>query len=379
MMMKTLKKTANTLTALLLMLGFGSSVAFAGPADQIVRVKNIAHVQGVTGNQLVGYGVVVGLNQTGDSTSVIFTSQTIQNILQSFGMTVTQQEVRTRDVAAVMVTATLPPFAHSGDNVDVVVSAMGDSTSLQGGTLILSELRGANNLVYATAQGPISVGGFVAGFNASSVYQNFTGAGRIPNGAVIARDMVTPLNSDPTGFNYVLTTPDYRTAANLANTLNGRFGRGTATAVDGETVHVNLPAQYQGATVQFLSDADDLAFTQDETAKVVMNERTGTVVFGGDIRLAPCAIAQGNLTITIATTNQVVQPNAFARGQTATQSNSTINASEKGRQLTFIAGAATLNSVVRALNALGVSPRDLISIVQALRTSGSLQADLEIM
>ena len=378
-MMITLRKLTTLATALALALGALGSVASAGSADNVVRVKNIAHVQGVTDNQLVGYGVVVGLNQTGDSTSVIFTSQTIQNILQTFGLSVSQTAVRTRDVAAVMVTANLPPFAHSGDNVDVVVSAMGDASSLQGGTLVLTELRAANNLVYATAQGPISVGGFVAGQNASSVYQNFTGAGRIPNGAVIARDMITPLNTDPTGFNYVLTTPDYRTAANLAAVLNGRFGRGTATPLDAETVRVNLPPNYQGQTVQFLADASDLSMTQDETAKVVLNERTGTVVFGGDIRLAPCAIAQGNLSITIATTNQVVQPNAFGGGRTATQSNSTITASEKGKQLTFIAGAATLNSVVRALNTLGVSPRELISIVQALRQAGSLQADVEIL
>jgi flagellar P-ring protein FlgI len=355
-----------------------NGVALAGPADNVVRVKNIAHVQGVTGNQLVGYGLVTGLQGTGDSTSVIFTSQTIQNILQSFGLTVTQQEVRTRDVAAVMVTATLPPFAHSGDNVDVVVSALGDSTSLQGGTLVLTELRAANNLVYATAQGPVSVGGFVAGASGSSINQNFTGAGRIPNGAVIARDMITPLQTDPSGFNYVLTTPDYKTAANLASVLNQRFGGGTAAAQDAETVHVNLPQYYHNNPVQFLADASDLSMMQDETAKVVMNERTGTVVFGGDIRLAPCAIAHGNLSITIATNNQVVQPNPFGRGNTALQTNSTINAQEKGHQLTFIAGAATLSSVVRALNALGVSPRDLIAIVQALRDAGSLQADLEL-
>lgn len=353
-------------------------MAVAGPADNVVRVKNIAHVQGVTGNQLVGYGIVTGLQGTGDSTSVIFTSQTIQNVLQSFGLTVTQQEVRTRDVAAVMVTATLPPFAHSGDNVDVVVSALGDSTSLQGGTLVLTEMRAANNLVYATAQGPVSVGGFVAGASGSSINQNFTGAGRIPNGAVIARDMITPLQTDPSGFNYVLTTPDYKTAANLASVLNQRFGGGTAAAQDAETVHVNLPQYYHNNPVQFLADASDLSMMQDETAKVVMNERTGTVVFGGDIRLAPCAIAHGNLSITIATNNQVVQPNPFGRGNTALQTNSTINAQEKGHQLTFIAGAATLSSVVRALNALGVSPRDLIAIVQALRDAGSLQADLEL-
>jgi flagellar P-ring protein precursor FlgI len=368
-----------SIIALVLSLATAGVPAYSQTMGKAVHVKDIAHVQGVTGNQLVGYGVVVGLQGTGDSTSVIFTSQTIQNILQSFGLSVAQNAVRTRDVAAVIVTATLPPFAHSGDNVDVDVSAMGDASSLQGGTLVLSELRGANNLVYATAQGPVSVGGFVAGFGGSSVNKNYTGAGRIPNGAVIARDMITPIQSDQSGFNYVLTTPDFKTAANLASVLNGHFGARTATALDAETVHVSLPSGYSGNPVQFLADASDLTFAQDELAKVVMNERTGTIVFGGDIKLAPCAIAHGDLTITITTQNQVVQPNPLASGQTALQQNSQIAASERGKQLTFIAGAATLSSVVRALNALGVSPRDLIAIVQALRASGSLQADLEIL
>jgi flagellar P-ring protein precursor FlgI len=375
--MKTLARLFQTLLALLLAIGIAGQPAFA--QNKIVRVKDIARVQGVTGNQLVGYGVVVGLQGSGDSTSVIFTSQTIQNILQSFGISVSQTAVRTRDVAAVIVTATLPPFAHSGDNVDVVVSEMGDATSLQGGTLVLTELRAANNQVYATAQGPVSVGGFVAGFGGATINSNFTGAGRIPNGAVIARDMITPLTSDPSSFNYVLTTPDYKTAANLAATLNGHFGPRTAVALDAETIHVSLPQRYVGEPVQFLADADDLAFIQDETARVVMNERTGTVVFGGDIKLAPCAIAHGDLTITITTQNEVVQPNPFASGNTALQQNTTVQANEKGKRLTFVAGAATLASVVRALNALGVSPRDLISIVQALRDAGSLQADLEVM
>ncbi len=370
---------ARTFTALALALICAGSCAWADGTGKPVLVKDIAHVQGVTGNQLVGYGVVVGLQGTGDSTSVIFTSQTIQNILQAFGLTVAQTSVRTRDVAAVMVTATLPPFAHSGDNVDVVVSAMGDATSLQGGTLVLTELRAANNIVYGTAQGPVSVGGFVAGYNGSFLNKNYTGAGRIPNGAVIARDMVTPIESSPNGFNYVLTTPDFKTAANLASVLNAHFGARTAEATDAATIHVSLPAQYAGNPVQFLADASNLSFNQDEVAKVVMNERTGTIVFGGDIRLAPCAIAHGDLTITISTQNQVVQPNAFSNGRTALQQNTSVSASEKGRQLTFIAGAATLSSVVRALNALGVSPRDLIAIVQALRESGSLQADLEIL
>jgi len=346
-------------------------------SGQVVHVKDIAHVQGVTGNQLVGYGIVVGLAGTGDTTSAIFTSQTIQNVLQSFGLSVNTQDVRTRDVAAVIVTATLPPFAHSGDNADVTVSAMGDSTTLQGGTLVMTELRAANNLVYATAQGSVSVGGFTAGFSDVGISKNYTSAGRVPNGAVIARDMITNIQQDPGGFSYVLTTPDFKTAANLASTLNGRFGSGTAGAQDAETVRVNLPGGYKGNPVQFLADASDLTLTQDQLAKVVMNERTGTIVFGGDIKLAPCAIAHGNLTITITTQNEAnVQP--FTNRPPPVVSNTGVQATEKGKQLTFIAGAASLQSVVRALNTMGVSPRDLIAIVQALRDSGSLQADLEI-
>jgi flagellar P-ring protein precursor FlgI len=358
--------------ALFLALTFAAAPAFAND----VYVKDIAHVQGVTGNQLVGYGLVTGLNGTGDSTSVIFTSQTIQNVLQTFGLSTTSNEVRTRDVAAVMVTATLPPFAHSGDNVDVTVSAMGDSTSLQGGTLILTELKAANDLVYATAQGPVSIGGFTAGFDTNGTTKNHPTAGRIPNGAVIARDMQTPIQNGD-GFNYVLTTPDFKTAANLATALNHRFGGGTAGALDAETVHVTLPGAYHNNPVQFLADASDVSLAQDQLAKVVMNERTGTIVFGGDIKLAPCAIAHGNLSITISTEQKFV-PASFSQTGGGTQTNTRVTAREEKKQLTFVAGAATLQSVVRALNTMGVTPRDLIAIVQALREAGALQADLEI-
>ena len=361
-----------------LLSAFAPTAAFA----QIVRVKDVTRVQGVTNNQLVGYGVVTGLGGTGDSTQVIFTSQTIQNILQSFGISTALQSVRTRNVAAVVVTANLPPFAHSGDNADVIVSSMGDATSLQGGTLVLTELRAANNLVYATAQGPVSVGGFsiatggAGGQNSISV--NFTAAGRVPQGAVIARDMQTNLRTDPAGFSYVLTSPDYQTAARLAAVLNARFGP-IANALDAETVHVNLPKPYLNNQVQFLADAGELQLNASEIAKVVLNERTGTVVMGGDITLAPCAIAHGNLSITITTTNQVVPASPFTNAQNSTQTNTRIQATESGHKLLFISGAPTLAQVVRALNTIGVSPRDLIAIVQALRESGSLQADVEII
>jgi flagellar P-ring protein FlgI len=347
---------------------------------QGVLLKDIANVQGVTSNQLIGYGIVTGLNQTGDSTSVLFTSKTIQNILQTFGLSTNSTDVRTRDVAAVMVTAKLPPFAHSGDNADVLVSALGDSTTLQGGTLMLTELRGANNLVYATAQGPISVGGFSADTGTgNSIAKNFVTAGRVPGGAVIARDMITNLQQDPSGFSYVLSTPDYKTAAHAVMALNHRFGGGTAHALDAATVRVRLPARYVNDPVTFLADAGDLKIDADQLAKVVINERTGTIVMGGDITLAPVAIAHGNLSITIATTNQAVPAGPFSSAPTVTQSNTTVKTAESGRKLIYISGAGTLSQVVRALNTIGVSPRDLIAIVQALRESGSLQAEIDII
>jgi flagellar P-ring protein precursor FlgI len=347
---------------------------------QGVLLKDIANVQGVTSNQLIGYGVVVGLNQTGDSTSVLFTSKTIQNILQTFGLSTASTDVRTRDVAAVIVTAKLPPFAHSGDSADVLVSALGDSTTLQGGTLLLTELRGPNNLVYATAQGPVSVGGFSADTGTgNSIAKNFVTAGRVPGGAVIARDMVTNLQQDPSGFSYVLSTPDYKTAAHAATALNHRFGGGTAHALDAATIRVNLPGKYLNDPVSFLADAGDLSIDADQLAKVVINERTGTIVMGGDITLAPVAIAHGNLSITIGTTNQAVAAGPFTNAPTVTQTNTTVKTSETGQKLIYINGGASLTQVVRALNTIGVSPRDLIAIVQSLRESGSLQADIDII
>ncbi len=356
-----------------------AAIGLSGPAAdaQDVHIKDIAHVQGVTANQLVGYGLVTGLGGTGDS--LTFTSKTVQNLLQSFGVSTLTNDVKTKNVAAVIVTASLPPFAHSGDNIDVTVSSLGDATSLQGGTLILSELRGANNFVYATAQGSVSVGGFSAGQDGSSVTKNHTAAGRVPQGGIIAREMATNIEQDRAGFSYALTTPDYRTAARTAGVLNARFGGGTARALDAETVRVNLPPRYAGDPVSFLADAGELSLNAGQTAKVVINERTGTIVFGGDITLAPVAIAHGNLTLTITQSNVVVPPGAFTNAQPATQTNTTVKATEGGRKLIYISGAPSLAQVVRALNTIGVTPRDLISIVQALRESGSLQADLDIM
>jgi flagellar P-ring protein precursor FlgI len=381
--MRTMTMMRKTLTSLLALMLTLTALPLHASAQRVL-LKDVTRVQGVTANQLVGYGVVTGLNQTGDSTSVVSTSQTIQNILQAFGISTAIGNIRTRDVAAVIVTASLPPFAHSGDNIDITVSTLGDSTSLQGGTLVLTELRGPNNLVYATAQGPVSVGGFSASANGAagpnSITQNHVTAGLIPQGGVIARDMITNIQQDQAGFSYVLTTPDYLTAARVAQVLNNRFGPGTAHANDAETVRVNLPQRYLGNDVDFLAQAGELPLDADELAKVVLNERTGTVVMGGDVTLAPCAIAHGNLSITIATTNQVVPAAPFSRTQPPVQTNTTVSATQSGtRKLIYVSGAPTLMQVVRALNTIGVTPRDLIAIVQALRDAGSLQADVEII
>jgi len=376
MNVRSIVRGMSAIIAVVVALLAARSLPAPAQSYEYTLVKNLAHVEGVTSNQLVGYGVVVGLAGTGDSTAVIFTSQTIRNVLQTFGISVTNNDVRTRDVAAVMVTASLPPFAHSGDHIDVTVSAMGDASSLQGGTLLLTELRGADDLVYATAQGPVSVGGFVAGFGGNTQQQNFTAAGRVPDGGIVARTMHTPILDSQDGFDYVLNAPDFKTAADLAGTLNARFGYGTAYPVDAQTVHVRLPGAYRNDPVQFLADASDLPVRTDHLARVVMNERTGTIVFGGDIKLAPCAIAHGNLSITITTTNKVVQQ-PFTTAPPGLQTNTQVTAQQTGgKRLVFVAGAATLNSVVRALNAMGVSPRDLIAIVQALQQAGSLQAEV---
>ncbi|TAM59507.1 flagellar basal body P-ring protein FlgI [bacterium] len=361
-------------------------IAFAAIAPaaqaQTVRVKDVAKVQGVANNQLVGYGLVTGLAGTGDSTSVVFTSKTIQNLLTEFGLSTSSQDVRTRNVAAVVVTASLPPFAHSGDNVDVTVSSLGDATSLQGGTLVLTQLRGADNQVYATSQGAVSIGGFSVqnlGAGANSVTQNHPAAGRIPGGGLIARTVTTPLQQNDGSFNYVLLQPDFNTAANLARALNRRFGGGTAHAVDEGTVAVQLPPPYRSDEVEFLAQAGDLDVSAGQVAKVVLNERTGTVVMGGDITLAPVAIAHGNLSITITTTNTAVPSGPFSNAPGQTQTNTKITVNEEKRRLVYFNGEPTLARVVRALNTLGVSPRDLIAILQALHASGALQADLEII
>jgi len=346
-----------------------------------VRVKDVARVQGVRENDLYGYGLVLGLNGTGDrSTSSPFTPQTIANMLQRLGIAIPPLALNSKNVAAVMVTAKLPPFIKSGSTVDVTVSSLGDAATLQGGTLLLTPLQGPDGRVYALAQGALSVGGILAsGAGGDTVQKNHPTVGRIPGGAVVEREV--PAALDPATIVLTLQQSDFTTAVRLAQALN-RAGMGSvARAVDPSTVTVAVPPAEQGRLMEFIAQVESVTLKVDAPARVVINERTGTVVLGSQLRIATVAIAHGNLTIQIREEKQVSQPPPFApRGsQTVVVPKSEVTVKEEKAQLALVPEGASIGDVVQGLNALGVTPRDLISILQAIRQAGALMADLEIM
>jgi flagellar P-ring protein precursor FlgI len=343
-----------------------------------VRLKDIAGVQGVRGNQLVGYGLVVGLAGTGDSQQIAFTLQSVTAMLQKFGITVPQGSVKLKNVAAVMVTADLPAFVHSGDTIDVTVSSLGDASSLMGGTLIQTPLQAANGQVYAAAQGPISVGGFSAGSSSgSSVSQNQVTAGRVPGGAIVEQEVPTTLVGNGT-LSITLNQADYTTAVRVADAINqtAPVGAGQARAVDGETIEVAMDKDAD--PVALIAALQDITVDPDTSAKIVINERTGTVVLGGTVTVSACAIAHGNLTIEISDQTAVSQPGPLSNGTTVTVPKQNIKVTEGAEHLALISTSPTIGRVVKALNALGVTPRDLISILQAMRDAGALNAQIEV-
>jgi flagellar P-ring protein precursor FlgI len=350
------------------------------PAEPVhaARIKDLTSIAGVRDNQLIGYGLVVGLNGTGDGGGAEFTAQTIGSMLRALGITVDPNDIRVRNVAAVMVTATLPPFARAGGHVDVLVSSLGDAKSLQGGTLLLTPLRAPNGEVYAVAQGPVSVGGFAAGGRAGGgVQKNHPTVGHIPAGALVEREVSFQFNSKER-LTLILYNPDFTTSARLVEAINGQMGEGLASAVDSGTVEVRVPAHYRGNQVAFIAALENLEVEPDSVAKVVLDERTGTVVIGENVRISTVAIAHGNLSIEIKETPQVSQPPPFSRGQTVVTPESDVRVQEDRANLLLLPQAVTIRDLVRALNSIGVTPRDLIAIFQAIKTAGALQAKLEI-
>lgn len=344
-----------------------------------VRVKDVAEIEGVRDNQLIGYGIVVGLNRTGDRVQQnIYAKQTLQNLLERMGITTTADSLKPENIATVLVTAKLPPFARQGSKIDITVSSIGDARSLQGGTLILLPLKGIDGQIYAIAQGPLSIGGISAGDKGNSVEINHPTVGRIPNGATVERTVAT--NFSPNGIlTLVLRQDDFTTASRLKQTVNQKFGVGTARALDGRNVEISIPAAYRDDRVSFIAELESLRLKTDVTAKVIINERTGTIVMGREVRLSSVVISQGGVSIRVGTEYDVSQPNPISKtGETVVIPKTTVDVEEKKPQTVSLPDGVTVEEVVRGLRAVGVSSRDIISILQAIKSAGALAADLEI-
>ena len=350
--------------------------AFAAPANAGPRIKDIVSVENVRSNQLVGYGLVVGLAGTGDRMrNVPFTEESMQAMLERMGVNVRGTQMRSQNVAAVSVTATLPPFARSGSNIDVQVSALGDATSLQGGTLIASALRGLDGEIYAVAQGPVAVSGFRAQGAAASVSRGVATSARIANGGIVEREVPYALSAAGS-LKLALRNPDFTTAQRIAAAINRQFP-GSAEVLDPATVEVT-PAAGGGSLIDLVTRVENLEVDVDQPARIVINEASGTVVMTNDVRVSPVAVAQGGLTISVTETPQVSQPAPFSEGETVVVPRTQIDVDDgQGRALGLV-GGSSLQQLVGGLNALGVSPRDLITILQAVKSAGALQAEIEV-
>ncbi|MBF9232619.1 flagellar basal body P-ring protein FlgI [Microvirga alba] len=355
------------------------SVLFAGVAHASTRIKDIASVQGVRDNQLVGYGLVMGLQGTGDTLrNSQFTEQSLQSMLDRMGVNVRDIPLRTRNVAAVTVTADLPAYIGTGSRIDVTVTSLGDATSLKGGTLMLTALMGGDGQVYAVAQGPVAVSGFNATGQAETLTQGVATAGRIPNGALIEREVPGQFRDMPS-LVFELKNPDYKTATLITDAINAyaekRYGKRVATPRDFRTVVLQKPRDI-GAT-RFLAEIGDLRVQPDTPARVVVDQRTGTVVIGKNVQISTVAMTHGNLTVRVTETPLVSQPEPFSGGRTAVVPRTQITANEQDAHLAVI-GGSDLQTLVKGLNQIGLKPTDIIAILQAVKTAGALQADLVV-
>ncbi|NLY29776.1 MAG: flagellar basal body P-ring protein FlgI [Firmicutes bacterium] len=343
-----------------------------------VRLKDIARFDGVRENQLTGLGLVVGLDGTGDTRGVAI--RMVTNMLTRFGVDIDPADLRSRNVAAVMVTANLPPFARIGDTLDVTVSSIGDAKSLQGGFLLQTPLRGADNQVYAVAQGPLSIGGFNVRSRGGQSQTNHPTIARGPGIAIVEREIwgeALPIYDGK--LNLVLHSGDFTTASRTAEEINNRFGPGTAWALDSSTVTLNIPSAYRQNVIGFLAEVEEIEVAPDTAGRVVINERTGTVVIGQAVRVATVAVAHGNLRVKISEESTVSQPPPFSNGETVVTRTRTLEVEEEGGQLMVLPGTATIGDLVNVLNAVGATPRDIIAILQAIKEAGALYGELEII
>jgi flagellar P-ring protein precursor FlgI len=350
------------------------------PAEAAPRIKDVADFEGVRENQLVGYGLVVGLAGTGDSLrNSPFTRQSLAAMLERLGVNATNGNLNTRNVAAVMVTANLPPFSSQGSRIDVTVSAMGDSRSLAGGQLLVTPLMGADQQVYAVAQGPLAIGGFAAeGASGSSVTRGVATAGRIASGGLVEREIFFDIAAQQE-LRLSLRNPDVTTAQRIAAVINTTLGSNAARAANPGAVVVRRPEAYEGDMITLLGAIENLEVAVDSPARIVIDENSGIVVMGENVRVSTVAIAQGNLTISVTEDAFVSQPAPLSRGETVVVPQSGVTVEEEPGGLVVVPGGVPLRQLVHGLNALGVSPRDMISILQALKAAGAIQAEIEVM
>lgn len=355
------------------------TLALAEEASRGVQIKDVTTIEGIRDNMLMGYGVVVGLNRTGDSQQTVFSTQTLANLLQRMGVQVPATTLRVNNMAAVFVTATLPPFARPGMKIDVTVSSAGDAKSLAGGLLLLTPLKAADGNVYAEAQGPLTLGGYSAGSNGNVKVVNHVTVGRVPEGAIVERDTAVNLNSMST-ISLLLRNPDFAAADNIAAAINKEMGKEVARAVDSRRVDIVGINAGPGVVPELMARIGSLMVTVHPPAKVVVNERTGTVVMGGSVTLSACSILHGNLAINIATKLEVSQPNPLSTGgQTTVVPETQVQAAETPTQVIRLQEGATVEDLVRGLQTIGASARDVASILQAIKEAGALDADLEVL
>jgi flagellar P-ring protein FlgI len=343
------------------------------------RLKDLVTLEGVRDNQLIGYGLVVGLAGTGDRRQTVFSTQSLTNLLERMGVSVPASAIRVNNVAAVMVTATLPPFERPGTRIDVTASSIGDASNLQGGLLVITALKGVDGQTYAVAQGPVVTGGFVAGKGGTTQTTNHPTVGRVPNGAIIERAAPSLAPASPVRLQ--LRQADFTTAARIAQAINGKFGASApvAQAEHAGLVRVALPAAFAARATEFIAELEALTVQIDRAARVVVNERTGTIVMGKDVHIGPVAILEGNLTVEIQTSFAVSQPPMLSQGSTEVVPQVGVGVKQEKTRNVVLKEGATVEELVRALNAIGATARDVIAILQSLRAAGALDAELEVI
>lgn len=362
--------------ALTLALFLGTTMAPVSAESAVTRIKDISKVQGVRANQLMGYGLVVGLNGTGDSNKSTETIQSVVNMLNSYGVSISAASLKPKNVAAVMVTATLPPFVREGDTVDVTTSSIGDAKSIQGGTLLQTPLRAGNGNVYAVAQGAVSTGGFMAGNGGQGVQKNFPTVGLTPNGAIVERTVEDDLGADG-NLSLSLSKADFTTAARVAAAVNAQYGS-IAQATNPGRVDIRIPAYFRRNVVGFVASIENLPVLPDNIAKVVLNERTGTIVMGGNVTVDECAVTQGGFSVQVTTSEDaVVAP--FTVGSAVKTTNTDVEVTEERARTIVLPPTTNISDIVGALNTVGATPRDIISIIQAMKSAGAIHAEVEVI